>query len=219
LLIQNVDGQGVRLAVSAAYLEEFQRNGRVENLLFLDVIFPEMTPRQPIRRTVQEMVGDISQALNDGKTPDQVNPEYKHREGTWFGGVRLSGSTSGLVADALAYEISRHEPYDDESEPGFRHYRRDVGNSATAEDLLVPVEQPAQSLIWFACHPGSSCTAQTLIGDRIHMTYNMGRANIGQWRALDNKVRSWVRALVIDCFEGPKLEPRDTPAETYPCPF
>jgi hypothetical protein len=217
--IQNVEGQGVHIAIPKVYLTKFQRTGRLDNLLFLDVVFPYMTPREPFRRTLRDMLDDISKAVDEGSTSHQMKPEYRDLEGTWFGDVRLSGSTPSLVSKALVYEVSRHEPSNDGSEPTFRHYRYDVGNSATAEDLLVPVEQPVQTPIWFACRPQSSCVARTLIGDRIHVSYNIGKENIGQWRDLDAKVRSWVRGFVVDCFEGPPLKPGEKPAAFYPCPF
>jgi hypothetical protein len=219
LLIQNVEGQGVRFAFPASYLAKFQREGGLETTIFLEIYFPDMRPPQPVQRTLQELVGEVFRDLDEAKGLKQESPEDKDREDTWFGGVRLMGATLDRIVQARDYDVSRYEQYADDSEPGFIHYRRDTGNSATAVDLLVPADQAATIAIWFECRPFSSCMARTLFGDRVHLSYNIGRQSIGQWRELDARVRLWLHDFVVDCFEGARLTAGNEPAQTHPCPF
>jgi hypothetical protein len=227
--LQNSLGQGVRLAIPRAYLDRHSWDSTFVALK--GVQFPDMLPPPP-RRTLRQVTQSLGQK-GEPATIENILNEWeadgpKHED---QGPLHYSGwiwITDGLPTGRAAMIdrfILRYPEYDDATEPGFRHYRHANNDGIVVQEYLIPREEFDARSVWLDCSPRdrygprTRCSLWISFGDRLGLQYTIPRSDIALWREVDVKVKALVRQFIVDCFDGPKLEPGEQPSSSYPCQF
>jgi len=235
VLVQNADGKGVRLAIPKKSLDQtdyHRKNLRSFRVAVESVRMPRPKPLNPtaakifqeIERKLQQSEDTSAPAVaGESGSPAAPGSESELEDGPLI--VEISGAFVGSPNPLIEYAIEKSTVGRDDSDPDFHRYSIENGASTIGMEVLVPRDDVEARRVKIVCMVAAtmpdaeSCTFYISVGDRLGLEYMIPRREMTNWRTVDARVTTWIDAITMECFEGPRLQAGSKPDEYYPCPF
>lgn len=226
VFLQNVHGQGVHLKIPQAYFGRYHQRGGIEHSLHMYADFTEMQPVRRAQRRPAEILDDVLQKLENPNVPTADEPT-ETEELDYQGRVELGAIVPEAATSAFDRFTMKHpEDMDEPADPYFRRFQHTDNAGRIAFEYLVPRDEFGSKSTWIYClgpppeRPGrTKCTVEVPFGDRLRLKYSIPRRHLAEWRAVDARVKAWVRTLIVACFDAPLLEPGGQPTAFHSCEF
>jgi hypothetical protein len=218
IVLQNAFGQGAQFQISKEYLAPEYHDGGMRGSLHLYIEFPEIRPRQDVSGKA------ALEALEQGELLPARRPQSV--ESGYAGYLIIEDTIQDHAAAATERITTRYAERVDDNDPEFRRYWQTYSSGALLAEYLLPKEELDAQSVWIRCfattlqRPDTTkCTVYTPFGDRLQLQFAIPRRDVGKWRVVDARFKSWLRDLIAGCFEGAQLPLGGRPEALTECPF
>ena len=210
IYLRNAQGAGTRLRIPASFMQwsNDRKGGLNDETVVMVVVYPAMAPV--------------------AKSGGVKGAEFSIHPLKFDSLVHLEGVGPGSVEARFARVLIPANHVADAGVPGFQVYR--VMRSGQLREYLVPdarsdgtkgfatvldcgpfVDRDLSKRVWWVCD------AYVQPNDRLMIMYGLPQRGVDQLHEVETKMESFMRGLIVDCFDGKGFSEGDEPREFYKC--